>query len=183
MGEKWGLSPFLTHDDPSHGHPDARTALKDVSYFFIGNGLIQAAVQIAPSGEGTPIGLLIMDPERFGKKREALTIDPNSGLEKTMIRISLLNSFEAAKRGIPHARWSDEYKIPAVRVAWESVNFRIIELFYCPNLSQSYLIREIRIKNTSQRSLVLYLGNLKLLAGKKKLNGLNRPSCTTHNTG
>jgi len=42
-------------DDPKKGHPDVRTRLKDVSYFFLGNELIQAAVQIAPSGEGPPL--------------------------------------------------------------------------------------------------------------------------------
>jgi len=74
-------------DDPFQGHPDVRTRLKDASYFFLGNGLIKAAVQIAPSGEGTPVGLLIMDPERLAKKREALTISPESGLEDTTVHI------------------------------------------------------------------------------------------------
>jgi hypothetical protein len=50
-------------DDPSIGPPDVRTVLRGVNYFFLGNGLIQAAVQLAPQGEGTPLGLLIMDPE------------------------------------------------------------------------------------------------------------------------
>ena len=62
-------------DDPESGHPDVRTRIKGVSYFFIGNGWIQGAVQVAPSGEGTPLGLLIMNPEYLGKKREALTMD------------------------------------------------------------------------------------------------------------
>ncbi len=75
-------------DDPSCGHPDVRTRLKDVSYFFLGNGIIQAAVQVAPSGEGTPIGLLFMDPNHLAKKRDSLSMDPESGLENTMIRIS-----------------------------------------------------------------------------------------------
>ena len=58
-------------DDPRVGHPDVRTELKNVDYFFLGNGLIQAAVQAAPAGDGTPVGLLIMNPERLRKKREA----------------------------------------------------------------------------------------------------------------
>lgn len=86
-------------DDPSQGHPDVRTMLKDASYFFIGNGHIQAALQIAPSGEGTPLGLLIMNPERLGKKREALTCDPEYGLENTMIRIISEKSVQTAETG------------------------------------------------------------------------------------
>jgi hypothetical protein len=58
-------------DDPSRGPADARTALRDVDYFFLGNGLVQAAVQIAPAGDGTPVGQLVMDPEKFGTKRAA----------------------------------------------------------------------------------------------------------------
>ena len=76
-------------DDPLSGHPDVRTRLRDVSYFFLGNGLIQAAVQVAPSGEGTPAGLLIMNPERFGKKREALTMDSRSFLESPVRELTL----------------------------------------------------------------------------------------------
>jgi hypothetical protein len=74
-------------DDPGVGPADVRTRLRDASYFFLGNGLIQAAVQLAPAGEGTPLGLLIMDPERLGKKREALTMDPETGLLGTMLEI------------------------------------------------------------------------------------------------
>lgn len=40
-------------DDPRRGHADVRTRLKEGSYFFLGNGRIQAAVQYSPSGEGS----------------------------------------------------------------------------------------------------------------------------------
>ncbi|MGD2123137.1 MAG: hypothetical protein PVJ76_15395, partial [Gemmatimonadota bacterium] len=62
-------------DDPSEGHPDVRTRLSDTDYFFLGNEHIQAAVQVCRSGEGTPLGFLVMDPTRFGPKRAALTLD------------------------------------------------------------------------------------------------------------
>jgi GH15 family glucan-1,4-alpha-glucosidase len=65
-------------DSPSKAHPDVQTRLKDVAYFFLGNGRIQAAVQVCPSGEGTPVGLLIMNPEILAKKRESLTMDPDT---------------------------------------------------------------------------------------------------------
>jgi len=59
-------------DDPARGHPDVRTFLKDVSYFFLGNGLIQAAVQFAPGGEGSPYGLILQHPDRLAFKRDSL---------------------------------------------------------------------------------------------------------------
>ena len=74
-------------EDPGQGHPDVRTRLEDVNYFFLGNGKIQAGVQICNSGEGTPMGLILMNPEKLQKKRDSLLFDPASGLENTMIRI------------------------------------------------------------------------------------------------
>ena len=47
-------------DDPKIGHADVRAVLKNVFYFFLGNGLIQAAVQYSPQGEGTPLGYIIV---------------------------------------------------------------------------------------------------------------------------
>jgi hypothetical protein len=138
-------------DDPLSGHPDVRTRLKDVSYFFLGNGLIQAAVQVAPSGEGTAAGLLIMNPERFGKKREALTMDSRCGLESTLVRIVCGTKASAVNTETLEAEWFDEYRIPAVRIQWQAPGLQIKEQFYCPDLSQPLLIREVRIKNLKER--------------------------------
>ena len=80
-------SEHVYEDDPNQGHPDVRTRLRDVSYFLLGNGLIQAAVQWAPRGDGTLLGLLVMDPDRLRKKRDALTLDAESGLEPTIVRL------------------------------------------------------------------------------------------------
>ncbi len=136
-------------DNPAEGHPDVRTKLKDVSYFFLGNGHIQAAVQIAPSGEGTPVGLLIMNPEHLGKKREALTCDPDSGLENTMIRITSAPAAKTTGSRALEAGWLEGYEIPVVQIIWRAGNFQIAEYFYCPNLSNPEIMREVRLRNTS----------------------------------
>lgn len=138
-------------DDPLSGHPDVRTRLRDASYFFLGNGHIQAAVQIAPSGEGTPIGLLIMDPERFGKKRDALTMDSSRGLEYTLVRLVCGGEVNTAKTKTLRAEWCDERRIPTVRVQWQSPGFKVEELYSCPDLSQALLVRELRIKSLKRR--------------------------------
>jgi hypothetical protein len=138
-------------DDPLQGHPDVRTRLKDVSYFFLGNGLIQAAVQVAPSGEGTAAGLLIMNPEHFGKKREALTMDSSRGLERTLVRIVSGTKPSTVNTETMEADWFDEYRIPAVRIQWQAPGLQIKEQFYCPDLSQALLMREVRIKNLKER--------------------------------
>jgi hypothetical protein len=78
----------IYHDDPLNGHPDVRTRLKDTEYFFFGNGHIQGAIQYSPSGEGSPFGLIIMNPGKLSMKRAALTMDRVSGLASTALIIS-----------------------------------------------------------------------------------------------
>ena len=114
------VEEHIYHDDPKAGHPDVRTQLPDVRYYFIGNGLIQAAIQHAPAGEGSLYGLLLMNPEWLGMKREALSFDPETGLEKTMLCIY-------AERGghpLPHdklcVKWDHRLGLPAIRVDWRS---------------------------------------------------------------
>ncbi|UCE40833.1 MAG: hypothetical protein JSV17_15530 [Candidatus Aminicenantes bacterium] len=134
-------------DDPSIGHPDVRTRLKDIAYFFLGNGLIQAAVQISPSGEGTPVGLLIMNPEILAKKRESLTMDPESGLGDTMLRIMVGESIHFPAPGTLEARWIENQKVPYVHVKWKGSVFLVEEFFRCSKLSEPVLVREVRVKN------------------------------------
>jgi hypothetical protein len=145
------------HDDPSQGHPDVRTKLKDVNYFFIGNGHILAAVQCAPSGEGTPLGLLIMNPDQLGKKREALTMNPVTGLEDLMIYFEVENSMETVAPQTLQAEWYNNYQVPTVKVTWQSKSFQVTELFYCPDRINPVLIRELQIKNISLKNLAATL--------------------------
>jgi hypothetical protein len=140
-------------DDPAKGHPDIQTKLKDVSYFFLGNGHIQAAVQIAPSGEGTPVGLLIMNPEHLGKKREALTYDPDSGLENTMIRLISAPTAKTTEARALEAGWLEGYEFPVAQILWQVGNFRVTEFFYCPYLSRPVIMREVRLKNIANRTI------------------------------
>lgn len=144
-------------DDPGRGHPDVRTRLKDVSYFFLGNGFIQAAVQVAPGGEGTPVGLLVMDPEHLGKKRESLTLDPDSGLESTMVHIKSGKSVHTPQNKSLQADWLSEHPEPCVRVAWTTRSISVAEHFSCPDMLQPMLIREIRIKNLQRNNIRLQL--------------------------
>jgi len=144
-------------DDPSRGHPDVRTRLRDVSYFFLGNGYIQAAIQIAPSGDGTPIGLLIMDPDQLAKKRESLTMDPNYGLEQTMIRIRSGRSWLFPQGNTLRAHWWKDSSIPVVRVVWQNSGYFISEFFCCPDFKKPVMVREVRIKSLRKIAATLKL--------------------------
>ncbi|MFC1564779.1 hypothetical protein ACFL6G_07565 [candidate division KSB1 bacterium] len=151
------FSEHFYDDDPMQGHPDVRTRLKGASYFFIGNGLIQAAVQASPEGEGTPIGLLIMNPEQLRKKREALTIDKTSGLEDTMLCLDFNGKESLPSYKNFSAEWDYSLNIPAVIVNWETKNLNVNERFCCPNRESSAVVREVKITNLSEDALDIIL--------------------------
>ncbi|MGE5357477.1 MAG: glycosyl hydrolase family 65 protein [Bacteroidales bacterium] len=129
-------------DDPAVGHPDVRTRLAGVSYFFLGNGLIQAAVQFAPAGEGTPLGLLVMNPERLAKKRHALTQDGALGLEPTQVRVA----GETPSARELSARWLEGSSVPTVVATWRTAACQVEERFSCPNPDVPSLQRMVTVR-------------------------------------
>lgn len=149
------IEEHVYFDDPKKGHPDVQTYLKDVSYFFLGNGLIQAAVQYAPSNVGSQYGLLIMDPDKLGAKRNSITLDEVTGIQNTML--SLINAYTGEDLICENlnASWSYDNNIPVAKICWESGSLKIIESFYCKNNKNPQLIRKILISNTSEKSINL----------------------------
>lgn len=140
-------------DDPAHGPPDAKTTLDGVDYFFLGNGLIQAAVQVCSSGQGTPLGLLILHPERLGPKRCALTFDLEHGLALTTVTVHTGTRVFAPHGQSLDAQWTDVDGVPAARVTWQDDELRVEEVFYCPNRHSPCLVRAIRARSASPSAL------------------------------
>ncbi len=138
-------------DDPAVGPSDVRTTLKDASYFFLGNGLVQAVVQFAPAGEGTPLGFLIMDPEVLGPKRAALTMDPERGLARTAIEISAGGKMHKPLAGNVSAAWDERDGAPAVRAEWSAGALEIMESFFCPDRNRPMIVREIALRNPGSK--------------------------------
>ena len=136
-------------DDPALGPADAKTTLRGVDYFFLGNGLIQAAVQIAPAGDATPVGLLLMDPERLGPKRAALSFDPVTGLAATAMTIADGNAVHAPRQGSIRAGWLRGAIDPRVEVVWTSGPYRVREIFHCPDMSSARLLRRVTVVRRS----------------------------------
>jgi len=147
------VKEHIYNDDPALGHSDVRTYLKNVSYFFIGNGLIQAAIQFSPENDGSPNGLLIMDPDKLRPKRNSFSLDEISGIENTML--SLINDHTGEDLICKNikAGWSYKYFVPVAEMYWESGPLKIIESFYCKNNKKPELIRKILIKNASEKSI------------------------------
>lgn len=168
-GRMIDVKEHIYDDDPNLGPVDVKTRLKDAAYFFLGNGKILGAVQIAPGGEGTPVGLLIMDPECLDKKRNALSLHPRTGLDRTQLRIREQETVSSAAGRNLGAQWSFRLQIPAVEVRWEADGLRVVEEFFCPSRTQSLLVRNIRITNlrTVSADLVLQTGILEQSVEKR----------------
>ena len=142
-------------DDPKIGPPDVRTTLADTDYYFLGNGYITPVIQVCASGEGTPIGLLIMDPQTFGPKRAALTLSPKDGLHGTMLEVSIEgNSILPQPSGVI-ARWCSWEHLPCVEATWGDEKINIRERFFCPDRKTPVVSREIRIDNRTKKALEL----------------------------
>jgi hypothetical protein len=140
-------------DDPSQGPADARTTLRGAEYFFLGNGLVQAAVQVCDAPGATVAGLLIMDPERLGPKRRALTFDPDSGLRPTQVTILEGRTVHRARGGSVKARRLPQGLVPWVEVAWSGGDFRVTELFCCPDRKRARLVRLITVTHLGKRKV------------------------------
>ena len=132
-------------DDPSRGPVDGKTTLEGVDYFFLGNGLIQAAVQVTPAEGATPVGLLVMDPEKLGPKRTALTFDAESGLKGTSLTLNDGRTALTARGSSARARWVAGRADPRVEVAWRSGGLRVTEVFRCPDPGSPRLLRQVLV--------------------------------------
>jgi hypothetical protein len=144
-------------DDPAKKHIDAKTTLDGGRYYFLGNGYIQAAVQICTGHEGTPVGLLIMNPEQFGAKSDALTFDPENGLSATMLNIRIGEQNYSATADALTAEWSDLHGIPLVKVTWHHDAFSVEERLFCPDRDSGRLIRHISVYKLTDTEAVLHL--------------------------
>ena len=148
------VAEHVYDDDPGRGHPDVRTRLAGANYFLLGNGLIQAAVQHAPHGEGTPLGLLIMDPDRLSKKRDALTMQPDSGLTTSVVHLVTATADVGPMLNALTVSWQPDAPVPAVVAAWGGRGFTVQERFYCPSASRARLAREVTITNRGTETQV-----------------------------
>ncbi len=141
------FSEHYYSDDPNDGHPDVKTFLKNVSYFFIGNGSVQAAVQYSPGGEGSPLGLLIMDPEKLKPKRGALTLDREAGIAKTMLSLIIDGKSDDYRYRDIYVAWDKTRDFPVIKACWRYGKLLVEERFYCKDMTSPEIIREITIIN------------------------------------
>jgi hypothetical protein len=151
------LAEHFYHDDPARGHPDVRTRLPGVSYFFLGNGYLLAALQVVRGREGTPLGLLLSDPDRLGPKRDVLTMDPAMGLAPTLLRVTLEEGATFTAGNGAAVFWSEVAGIPAVEAHWEAGPVRVAERFWCPDRTRPVLVRGLELVNSASHLVTVRL--------------------------
>jgi hypothetical protein len=139
-------------DDPNAGHPDVRTNPPGCVYYLLGNGHIQAAIQANRSGQGTPLGLLLMHPEKFGKKRDALNFHPERGVEDSQIRVVVDGREYRPNDATLKGSWKKFGAVPAVLAEWRAGDVEVREEFYCPVPQEPRLRRVVRWQNLGKQS-------------------------------
>ena len=139
------VAEHVYDDDPGQGHADVRTRLAGVNYYLLGNGLIQAAVQHASRGEGTPLALLGDGPDLLRKKRDALTMHPRFGLEPSAVHLVTATNDLSPLLNALTVSWQSDAAVPTVVAAWGARGFTVQERFYCPSASRARLAREVTI--------------------------------------
>jgi hypothetical protein len=144
-------------DDPRRGPQDALTTLPGAEYYFLGNGLIQAAVQVCSGQKGTPFGLLIMDPERLAAKSLALSFDPVSGLGPTLLKIEADGRVYTPVPGLIKAQWAETERLPSVKIRWQNGRLSVVETLFCPDRKEPRLVRAITVKNRRQQKVAFIL--------------------------
>ena len=138
-------SEHVYGDDPGEGHPDVRTRLGDTDYYFLGNGHVMAAIQHCRSGEGTPLGLVVFHPDRFGPKRAVLTCDDLTGLEGTRVGVRVGAATHLPTSLETRVGWDGSAETPTVRAVWQGGTARVEERFSCPHPTLPRIVREIEV--------------------------------------
>jgi len=131
-------------------------------YYFLGNGLITAALQTTRSpGSGTHCGILLMSSEHFARKASTFLFHPERGLQNSRLQVEVNGVAYVPLPESSTVAWTYPDAIPTVAVDWHAGACIVHEEFFCP-IGEPALIRTVSIRNTSNAaasvcaSLALY---------------------------
>lgn len=128
-------------------HIDFRSNLPGTECFFIGNGMITAALQSA-SESGTHCGLFVMSPEHFGRRASTFLFHPERGVEHTRLTVATKEGSFVPSYGKSKVVWEYPLGIPTIVVEWEAGGCLVREELYCP-IKDPALIRHVTVTNRS----------------------------------
>jgi TAT (twin-arginine translocation) pathway signal sequence len=139
--------PRVPHDQKMNA--DFQSNNDGTEYYFLGNGLITAALQTTQSADaGTQCGLLLMSPEHFGRKASTFLFHPERGLQNSLFNVVVNGSGYTPKPGTSKVSWAYPASIPTVVIEWHADACAVREELYCP-INEPALVRTVAIRNTS----------------------------------
>ena len=117
-------------------------------YYFLGNGLIMAALQTSPSEDaGTHCGLLLMSPEHFARKNTTYLFHPERGLLHSRFYAIVDGTIHAPEFVKSQVHWEYPGNIPTVVIDWAVGTIIIHEELLCPS-NDPAILRTVTIENT-----------------------------------
>ncbi len=143
---------FATEDIPELSgeqklHNDYQSDNDGTEYYFLGNGLLLAALQTATKPEsGTHCGLLLMSSDHFGRKISTFLYHPERGLQNSRFFFTADGTSYVPEPGNSTVQWKYPAGIPTVVIEWQAGDCRVEERLFCPT-DVSALIREVTITN------------------------------------
>lgn len=106
---------------------------------------MQAAIQWSDDKHCTPLGILLSDPEHFGRKWSTLLFHPEYGLERTQLTLIVDGVRYKPEPHDLHVSWDEDAIEPAVVAKWRAGKYFIKEVFHCPK-DESFLVRDIEVE-------------------------------------
>jgi len=130
-------------------HPDFQSNIEGTEYYFIGNGLILAAIQsVRTSTDGTHCGLLLMSPEHFGRKMSTYLYHPERGLLFSRSLVTIDKKVYAPNPQESKLYWEYQHDVPTIVIEWKAGSCTVREELFCPAYDAA-IIRKMAVRNDS----------------------------------
>jgi len=134
-------------------HRDYQSNNPGTEYYFIGNGLIVAALQASPRPDtGTHCGLLVMSPEHFGRKISTYLYHPERGLQNSRCVLIVDGKSSVPDYRTSTIRWEYPDGVPTIVIEWEAGACSVREELMCP-INDAVIVRTVTLSNKSTRTV------------------------------
>jgi len=117
---------------PQTYHMDSLTNPPGMEYYFLGNGLLTAALQVvADSAQGTHCGLILRSPDHFGRKTTSFLYTDNQGLSDSRVEVLVDDKVCVPMPENSEVTWEYPQRVPTVAIAWKAGACAITQKLFC----------------------------------------------------
>jgi hypothetical protein len=155
-------------------HPDFKTFVDGIEYFYFGNGEIQGVLQFAPKdSEASFFGFTITDTEIFCRKWSSFLYHPERGFTNTRVGVTVgeraasdeartgaftgVKGYALTPDTFTRVEWKYPDGVPVVAVRWQAGTCEVEEEFSAPARGR-FLFRTVNVKNGSTHPVEIRLG-------------------------